>query len=107
MEDEIEKIMKAYGGCELCYGKGYSTTSMQYSDESAGTKWDETEMVYCKCSRGLQLEEWQSRLLNQAVLNAQLDAFNWLLNHASGGGDWRRVSELRIAKLRKDRNEHK
>lgn len=51
-EAEIEK---AYGGCHLCYGKGYHTkrvgTSSRYGNVTHDT------IGYCTCNRGKQLEQ--------------------------------------------------
>lgn len=57
-----EKISKAFGGCTLCYGKGYSTSINGYSDEGTGEKWQEEEILYCKCARGEQLREHITRM---------------------------------------------
>lgn len=46
-----EETAKAYGGCELCYGKGYSTQLIREND-SVESK---TIMNYCTCERGEQL----------------------------------------------------
>lgn len=52
-----KETAKAFGGCLGCYGKGYSTVIVGYSDESAGTKWSEKDILYCKCDRGTQLKK--------------------------------------------------
>lgn len=41
----IRTIIKAFGGCESCYGKGYSTSA------EIGM-----QLNYCTCDRGSQLE---------------------------------------------------
>lgn len=53
----IAFVKKAFGGCELCYGKGYSTTINQYSDESSGKKWPEQDMIFCICDRAKSLKK--------------------------------------------------
>lgn len=40
---EIRKLITAFGGCELCFGKGYSTNA-------------ERGIVPCSCDRGLQIK---------------------------------------------------
>lgn len=59
---EEEKIKKAYGNCNKCFGKGYSTymygtrTSADFSGEDIYTK-PEIEMIFCYCGRGKQLKD--------------------------------------------------
>lgn len=62
---EIKKLIRAFGGCEKCYGKGYGTQTLNYRgrgesdigqgdvvvDEKAPT------MVFCDCERGKQLKK--------------------------------------------------
>ncbi len=48
-EGEVDKTKKAFGGCEDCFGKGYST---QMDPRGSGT----TNMNTCKCDRGKQLD---------------------------------------------------
>lgn len=59
--DEIMKLIgqtkKAFGGCEDCYGKGYSTQLDGYSDESTGKRWTEESVMFCNCDRGKALEK--------------------------------------------------
>ena len=57
---EYEKIVKAFGSCTLCYGKGYHTTldyttggADFYGDKSYRSK--NKVMRYCTCDRGVQL----------------------------------------------------
>ena len=60
---KIKEIEKAYGGCHLCYGKGYATVryGLRASGDFEGDK-DyvdpiKTHIKYCSCSRGKQLKE--------------------------------------------------
>lgn len=58
---------KAYGGCHLCYGKGYATVKTQHTGH--GTDGDiggfegpykrdmPVQMKFCTCDRGKQLKE--------------------------------------------------
>lgn len=52
---------KAYGGCKICYGKGYSTTIEgtigyeDFGDDGFETPPHE-QMKFCECDRGKQLE---------------------------------------------------
>lgn len=46
---------KAYGGCHLCYGKGFST--VRHGETYRGASHNErTDMKFCTCDRGKQLE---------------------------------------------------
>lgn len=54
---ELEKVAKMFGGCTKCYGKGYGTTTTQYSEGDGFRKWTEQEMDFCSCDRGKQLEK--------------------------------------------------
>lgn len=49
------ELEKAFGGCKICYGKGYSTATVATSSRY-GTKIRNT-IVYCKCDRGKQLDQ--------------------------------------------------
>jgi len=53
--NDLKQLEKAFGGCRNCYGKGYSTarvgTSSRYGNVTKDT------IIYCKCSRGDQLEK--------------------------------------------------
>lgn len=52
---EVEwKIAAAFGGCELCYGKGYASV--------VGNPLYEHKISFCKCSRGEQLRKIFSML---------------------------------------------
>lgn len=59
---EISRIVKAFGGCEKCYGKGYGTQTV-YTTAHADFIGDVTvhrkmpTMVFCECERGKQLEK--------------------------------------------------
>ena len=57
----LRKVIKAFGNCDKCYGKGYGTQTLNYhgSADFIGDKsWDEKAptMVFCSCPRGQQLE---------------------------------------------------
>lgn len=45
---EVREVVKAFGGCELCYGKGYSTSA-------------ERGIIPCSCNRGLQINRLLKR----------------------------------------------
>lgn len=47
----VKKESQAYGGCTICYGKGYST------ERVAG----KVILHYCRCDRGLALEKLISK----------------------------------------------
>lgn len=61
------KTAKAYGGCILCFGKGYATVSNRWfghdTDQDIGspggtiTGGNDLAMKFCTCNRGKQLEE--------------------------------------------------
>jgi len=69
------KCCKAYGGCEKCYGKGYSTQLEHYSGRGefdmgqAGVEIHEQAPYYlpCSCDRGKQIKE----LLEHTVLKGE------------------------------------
>lgn len=75
----VEETSKAYGGCTNCYGKGYAT----YRTEHGGYATDGDigglqgkfkskpieEMVFCKCDRGKQLEQWLATQSNKGEDN--------------------------------------
>ena len=54
VDNAMSEIEKAYGGCRICYGKGYHTkrvgTSSRYGNVTHDT------IGYCSCDRGKQLE---------------------------------------------------
>lgn len=59
----IRETQKAFGGCLICYGKGYYTYRQGIrgsSDFEMGVKGFQdpiiTHVGYCKCDRGVQLE---------------------------------------------------
>lgn len=64
-EAQIQAAEKAYGGCHKCYGKGFST--WRHGETYWGTTHDiRTEMKYCSCDRGKQLEALVNRDLVEA-----------------------------------------
>jgi hypothetical protein len=57
----IEKLLvgaeKAFGGCKICYGKGYATT-IEGTKTIRGNNNDwRTHIKYCSCERGKQLAQ--------------------------------------------------
>jgi hypothetical protein len=67
INDKLEATEKAYGGCHLCFGKGYasykSAVSWGHGDVDLGAthgpgKRDTLEMRYCSCDRGKQLKSY-------------------------------------------------
>ncbi len=61
----VEQLKKAFGGCEKCYGKGYSTQTID-----GGTK-----VNTCVCDRGKQIDkllaEMQKGVLNNFVIEME------------------------------------
>lgn len=55
-ESMIKKTEQAFGGCTLCYGKGYSTTIEQHKEEGHGPGISVKTAVFCTCERGKQLD---------------------------------------------------
>ena len=54
LEGEKQKLAKAYGGCTLCYGKGYATGAEFW--RGRGKTWGRPNKIkYCTCDRGKQL----------------------------------------------------
>jgi hypothetical protein len=55
LADQNKKLAKAYGGCIICYGKGYAT--VRHGETYRGTTHNmRTDIKYCTCDRGKQLE---------------------------------------------------
>jgi len=57
-----EETAKAYGGCTICYGKGYATVrkGRSYRKNGIYKTWEmNDEMNYCTCDRGKQLAQLQ------------------------------------------------
>ena len=51
IDEEKGYIEKAYGGCHKCYGKGYSTYTMEQNNQGP------RQLInYCDCSRGEQVK---------------------------------------------------
>lgn len=60
-----QQTAKAYGGCTMCYGKGYASYKAEY--RARGMRWDDPEnMKFCSCDRGKQLELLVAELKRQA-----------------------------------------
>ncbi len=72
-EGEIKKTKKAFGGCEDCYGKGWS------SELTVGGS---TKINTCKCDRGQQLdkvlEEMHAATLKSFVYEMQNNLSDYL-----------------------------
>lgn len=56
----VTKTEKAYGGCHICYGKGYATVNDRWAgaDEWTGKRYEtgsRNAMKFCSCERGKQL----------------------------------------------------
>lgn len=61
---EVNKLFAAFGGCSLCYGKGYATQMAHVTvapdmpgDVRYNYAQDTTYLKYCCCDRGKQLEK--------------------------------------------------
>jgi hypothetical protein len=69
------KMAKAYGGCIVCYGKGYHTkrvgTSSRYGNVTHDT------IGYCSCSRGKQLESVVDTATREAKLAVLKELFHF------------------------------
>lgn len=62
----VGELEKAYGGCKVCYGKGYATVNGQWvghdTDQDIGSPGgtirggNQFEMQFCTCPRGQQLK---------------------------------------------------
>ena len=60
VEEEKQELVKAFGGCTKCYGKGYSTVRRGLSYRKNGvyaTHEINQDMDYCSCERGKQLRD--------------------------------------------------
>lgn len=64
---ELTELDKAYGGCHNCYGKGYATGNEFASGR--GAKWRVSNMRYCTCERGKQLQAQ----VDEAVLSGKIE----------------------------------
>ncbi len=57
-EDVLKETEKAFGGCKLCYGKGYSTEQQGYVGSSRDVfRGPKLEVHPCSCERGKQMQE--------------------------------------------------
>lgn len=64
---EVERAIKAFGGCRKCYGKGYATVRLQNGGhatdgdiggpEGAWKSAPRIDMKFCACERGEQLSK--------------------------------------------------
>lgn len=69
------RLIKAYGGCTNCYGKGYATVNGQWSgtdtDQDIGSSGGRVsggnpfEMKFCTCARGKQLKTLIEKYLTE------------------------------------------
>lgn len=63
VEQLVRKIEKAYGDCQKCFGKGYSTNrygttaSPDFEGDKGSSSPLKTHMTFCDCDRGKQLSE--------------------------------------------------
>ncbi len=81
IEQKLNELEKAYGGCHLCYGKGYHTkrvgTSSRYGNVTHDT------IGYCSCDRGKQLEAH----IQQEIVEARLVEAKTILNLWNSSSD--------------------
>lgn len=102
LEDLISRVTteleKAYGGCHLCYGKGYATTwegtETRNSHHPELAIAPHQQIKYCTCDRGKQLSEMVSRVTIEAVVK-ELEFFK----HTHTNDTWRVGLKTRIAEL--------
>lgn len=52
-----EELEKAYGNCQFCYGKGYSTTHQGLHNFSEFSDVPTTKILFCDCHRGSALKK--------------------------------------------------
>jgi len=63
IEKELDKQAKAYGNCQKCYGKGYSTQWRglhgypDFINDKGFDKLPKTEINFCSCQRGKDLKK--------------------------------------------------
>jgi len=80
LASEIEKTVKAFGGCRKCYGKGYST--WRHGETYRGsTKNLRNDIKYCTCERGKQLQE----VIAEEVRKARVEDTKKLINRIECG----------------------
>lgn len=73
---DIDEAIKAFGGCELCYGKGYSTELSAQSGQ--------VEVNTCTCDRGKQIDEMLTNMHATTVrtmMDAALEALPEYVEH--------------------------
>lgn len=62
VENLLSETEKAFGGCKICYGKGYATTKVQaeskedFGGEETGV-WELNPIRPCSCDRGGQIRK--------------------------------------------------
>lgn len=100
---------KAYGGCVLCYGKGYATVSDRWigqdTDQDIGSPGGTVQggsdfaMKFCTCERGKQLEG----LVGGLLTSARIDELKRLPNFKNGAHQHKyksgRISQLKRESL--------
>lgn len=52
---EVKDVIKAFGKCTYCFGKGYGTQTVYASSSRHDEKMP--TLVFCKCERGKQLKK--------------------------------------------------
>lgn len=57
-----EETAKAFGGCRLCYGKGYATSKRQYEGARGRIFGELDPYIPCSCDRGKQIVEMKNLL---------------------------------------------
>lgn len=82
----IGYFKKLFGGCEICYGKGYSTTINQYTEGDGSKKWTEDEMMFCKCSRGDQLRKYVKQMKKRWAISVR-PLWQQVAKHDNDGDD--------------------
>jgi hypothetical protein len=103
----ISQEAKAYGGCRLCYGKGYATV-VEYAsgydtDQDIGSPggkvhFRQPSIRYCRCGRGKQLEA----VVSQARIEELKRAYPELMKHSGLHGEGNYYFDDRIAELEAD-----
>lgn len=65
LADQQRQQEKAYGGCHICYGKGYHTKRVGHSSRYGNKTYD--TIGYCTCDRGKQLKEVMASSQRQLI----------------------------------------
>lgn len=101
LESKLRELEKAYGNCQKCYGKGYSTvryglkTSADFEGEKDYIDPIKTNIHFCTCDRGKQLEEQFKTLSEQKdkewrekIKRQVRDLDNSLVDNEFGAYEW-------------------